>query len=149
MEKHPASIGSLLFLGVFVFGELVPKRVGMCAPEVISKLAAVPMKAFSCAAAPFVWVLSKSTVFACNLLGVRNTTDRVTEEEIRLMIQENARDGDIQDVECIFNLGDRNLESIITSRGGGYCMAGCQDDGTAVRSGSEVRLSVLDLIING
>ena len=119
MEKHPASIGSLLFLGVFVFGELVPKRVGMCAPEVISKLAAVPMKAFSCAAAPFVWVLSKSTVFACNLLGVRNTTDRVTEEEIRLMIQENARDGDIQDVECIFNLGDRNLESIITSRGGG------------------------------
>ena len=116
MEKHPASIGSLLFLGVFVFGELVPKRVGMYAPEVISKLAAVPMKAFSCAAAPFVWVLSKSTVFACNLLGVRNTTDRVTEEEIRLMIQENARDGDIQDVECIFNLGDRNLESIITSR---------------------------------
>lgn len=107
-----------MFLGVFVFGELVPKRVGMCAPEVISKLAAVPMKAFSCAAAPFVWVLSKSTVFACNLLGVRNTTDRVTEEEIRLMIQENARDGDIQDVECIFNLGDRNLESIITSRGG-------------------------------
>ena len=117
MEKHPASIGSLLFLGAFVFGELVSKRVGMCAPEVISKLAAVPMKAFSCAAAPFVWVLSKSTVFACNLLGVRNTTDRVTEEEIRLMIQENARDGDIQDVECIFNLGDRNLESIITSRG--------------------------------
>lgn len=100
-----------MFLGVFVFGELVPKRVGMCAPEVISKLAAVPMKAFSCAAAPFVWVLSKSTVFACNLLGVRNTTDRVTEEEIRLMIQENARDGDIQDVECIFNLGDRNLTS--------------------------------------
>ena len=109
-----------MFLGVFVFGELVPKRVGMCAPEVISKLAAVPMKAFSCAAAPFVWVLSKSTVFACNLLGVRNTTDRVTEEEIRLMIQENARDGDIQDVECIFNLGDRNLESIMTPRGGGH-----------------------------
>lgn len=56
--------------------------------------------------------------FACNLLGVRNTTDRVTEEEIRLMIQENARDGDVQDVERIFNFGDRNLESIITSRGG-------------------------------
>ena len=106
-----------MFLGAFVFGELVSKRVGMCAPEVISKLGAVPMKAFSCAAAPFVWVLSKSTVFACNLLGVRNTTDRVTEEEIRLMIQENARDGDVQDVERIFNFGDRNLESIITSRG--------------------------------
>lgn len=136
-----------MFLGVFVFGELVPKRVGMCAPEVISKLAAVPMKAFSCAAAPFVWVLSKSTVFACNLLGVRNTTDRVTEEEIRLMIQENARDGDIQDVECIFNLGDRNLESIMTPRGGGtYCMAGCQDDGTAMRSGVEVRYPFWSLL---
>ncbi|KAA4229789.1 DUF21 domain-containing protein [Bacteroides ovatus] len=118
MEKHPASIGRPFLLGLFVFVELLSKRVGMCAPDVISHLAAVPMKAVSCAAAPFVWVLSKSTVFACNLLGVRNTTDRVTEEEIRLMIQENARDGDIQDVECIFNLGDRNLEAIITSRGG-------------------------------
>lgn len=145
MEKHPEGIGSLLFPGAFVFGELMPKRVGMCAPEVISKLAAVPVKAFSCAAAPFVWVLSKSIVFACNLLGVSNTTDRVTEEEIRLMIQENARDGDVQDVERIFNFGDRNLESIITSRGG-YCMAGCQDDGTAVRSGAEARYPFWSLL---
>ena len=61
----------------------------------------------------------KSTVLVCNLLGVRNTTDRVTEEEIRLMIQESARDGDVQEVERIFNLGDRDLESIMTPRGGG------------------------------
>lgn len=137
-----------MFPGAFVFGELVPKRVGMCAPEVISKLAAVPVKAFSCAAAPFVWVLSKSTVFACNLLGVRNTTDRVTEEEIRLMIQENARDGDIQDVECIFNLGDRNLESIITSRGGDIAWLDAKmTESRAVRVRGS--LSVLVLIING
>ena len=45
----------------------------------------------------------KSTVLVCNLLGVRNTTDRVTAEEIRLMIQESARDGDVQEVERIFN----------------------------------------------
>ena len=148
MEKHPEGIGSLLFPGAFVFVELVPKRVGMCAPEVISKLAAVPVKAFSCAAAPFVWVLSKSTVFACNLLGVRNTTDRVTEEEIRLMIQENARDGDIQDVECIFNLGDRNLESIITSRGGDIAWLDAKmTESRAVRVRGS--LSVLVLIING
>lgn len=62
----------------------------------------------------------KSTVLVCNLLGVRNTTDRVTEEEIRLMIQESARDGDVQEVERIFNLGDRDLESIMTPRGGGH-----------------------------
>ena len=61
----------------------------------------------------------KSTVLVCNLLGVRNTTDRVTEEEIRLMIQESARDGDVQEVERIFNLGDRDLESIMTPGGGG------------------------------
>ncbi len=61
----------------------------------------------------------KSTVLVCNLLGVRNTIDRVTEEEIRLMIQESARDGDVQEVERIFNLGDRDLESIMTPRGGG------------------------------
>ena len=65
----------------------------------------------------------KSTVLVCNLLGVRNTTDRVTEEEIRLMIQESARDGDVQEVERIFNLGDRDLESIMTPRGGGGVIA--------------------------
>ena len=65
----------------------------------------------------------KSTVLVCNLLGVRNTTDRVTEEEIRLMIQESARDGDVQEVERIFNLGDRDLESIMTPRGGGEHIA--------------------------
>ena len=53
----------------------------------------------------------KSTVLVCNLLGVRNTTDRVTEEEIRLMIQESARDGDVQEVERIFNRGGRELGS--------------------------------------
>ena len=82
----------------------------------------------------------KSTVLVCNLLGVRNTTDRVTEEEIRLMIQESARDGDVQEVERIFNLGDRDLG------GGRYCMAGCQDDGTAMRSGVEVRYPFWSLL---
>lgn len=119
MKKHPEGIGSLLFLGAFVFGELVSKRVGMCAPEVISKLGAVPMKAFSCAAAPFIWVLSKAqfSYAICWASGIR--LDRVTEEEIRLMIQESARDGDVQEVERIFNLGDRDLESIMTPREGG------------------------------
>ena len=36
------------------------------------------------------------------------------------MIQESARDGDVQEVERIFNLGDRDLESIMTPRGGGH-----------------------------
>ena len=93
----------------------------------------------------------KSTVLVCNLLGVRNTTDRVTEEEIRLMIQESARDGDVQEVERIFNLGDRDLESIMTPRGGG----GDKLHGRMprLRNNHAVRgrgpLSVLVLIING
>ena len=46
----------------------------------------------------------------------------VTEEEIKSMVIEGAEDGEVQDVEKeiverVFNLGDRDLESIMTNRG--------------------------------
>lgn len=58
-----------------VFGELVPKRIGMCAPEVISNWRPCRESLFLCRA-PFVWVLSKSTVLVCNLLDVRKRLPR-------------------------------------------------------------------------
>lgn len=104
-----------------VFGELVPKRIGMCAPETVSKLISMPMKALSLAAAPFVWILSKSTQLIVNMLGLKFDESKVTEEEIRSMVEEGANGGEIQAVERniverVFNLGDRNLESIMTPR---------------------------------
>lgn len=75
-----------------VFGELVPKRIGMCPGSDFQTGGRADESLFLCRS-PFVWVLSKSTVLVCNLLGVRKMTAKVTEEEIRLMVQESARDG--------------------------------------------------------
>ena len=105
-----------------VFGELVPKRIGLSAAEKIAKFIARPMHYLSIVASPFVWVLSKSTSLIFNLLGIKNSDTKVTEEEIKSMIQEGTEGGEVQEVEQdiverVFTLGDRDLESIMTYRG--------------------------------
>ena len=53
-----------------VFGELLPKRIGMGAAEKVAKFMARPMHLLSIAASPFVWLLSKSTSLLLKLFGI-------------------------------------------------------------------------------
>lgn len=104
-----------------IFGELVPKRIGMTSAEKVSKIIAKPMQWLSVIASPFVWILSKSTSGVFNLLGIKDKGTKVTEEEIKALIREGTEDGEVQEVEQdimerVFTLGDRNLESIMTHR---------------------------------
>lgn len=104
-----------------VFGELVPKRIGMSAAEKISKLMASPMNGLSWIAKPFVWALSKSTSVIMNFLKIKEEDSKITEEEIKSMIREGTEDGEVQQVEQdimerVFSLGDRDLSSIMTPR---------------------------------
>ncbi|GAB6394897.1 MAG: hemolysin family protein [Bacteroidales bacterium] len=105
-----------------VWGELVPKRIGMNYAEKISKILAHPMDILSRAATPFVWLLSQSTGLTVRLLGVRKTEDnKITEEEIKAIVKEGYDVGEVQEVEQdiverVFNLGDRDIGSIMTHR---------------------------------
>ena len=104
-----------------IFGELVPKRIGMNAAEQAAKILARPMGLLAACASPFVWLLAKSTAGVTRLLGLRNSGSKVTEAEIRSIIQEGAEDGEVQQVEQqivgrVFSLGDRTVESIMTHR---------------------------------
>lgn len=105
-----------------VLGELVPKRIGMGAAEKVSMFVAKPMSVLSFIASPFVWLLSKSTRLVVYLVGIEKTEDnRVTEEEIKAIIKEGFDVGEVQEVEQdiverVFNLGDRNVGSIMTHR---------------------------------
>ena len=105
-----------------IFGELVPKRIGMINPERMAKLVAGPMHLLSLIASPFVWLLAKSTSATLRLIGLNKSDEnRVTEEEIKAIIQEGTQEGEIQEVEQdiverVFNLGDRNIGSIMTHR---------------------------------
>jgi putative hemolysin len=104
-----------------VFGELIPKRIGLSAAEKIAKAFAAPMNSLSLVAKPFVWVLAKSTSLIVNFLGIKEEDSKVTEEEIKSMIREGTEDGEVQQVEQdimerVFSLGDRDLSSIMTPR---------------------------------
>ena len=105
-----------------VFGELVPKRIALSASERVSKIVSGPMKVISVLASPFVWVLAKSTSFIINILGIKSQESKVTEEEIKSIIQEGTDEGEVspveQDiVERVFALGDLKVNTIMTLRG--------------------------------
>lgn len=104
-----------------VFGELLPKRIGMNAAEAVAKIMARPMSLLSTVAAPFVWLLSKSTQLLFNLLGMKNMESKVTEDEIKSIINEGKEDGEVQEVEQdiverVFLMGDMKIDSIMTHK---------------------------------
>ncbi len=105
-----------------IFGELVPKRIAMSNPEKVARLVAGAMNFISKAGAPIVWLLSVSTNGVLKLFGINGqSTSKVTEEEIKAILQESADDGDIQEVEHdiverVFNLGDRDVNTLMTHR---------------------------------
>ena len=104
-----------------LFGELVPKRIGMSASSRIAKLLARPMYGLSIIASPFVWLLAKSTSLIFSLLSINTSGEKVTEEEIKSMIDEGTENGEVQEVEQeivdrVFSLGDRSVSTIMTHR---------------------------------
>ena len=104
-----------------LFGELVPKRIGMSASSRVAKLLARPMYWLSIIASPFVWLLAKSTSLIFRLLNINTNAEKVTEEEIKSMIDEGTESGEVQEVEQdivdrVFSLGDRNVSTIMTHR---------------------------------
>lgn len=104
-----------------VFGELVPKRLGLSRPEAIAKLVAGPMRIVSLVTYPFIWLLTKSTHLLVSILRIKAKDNQVTEEEIKAIISEGTEQGTIEEaeqeiIERIFHLGDRNITSIMTHR---------------------------------
>lgn len=104
-----------------VFGELVPKRLGLSRPEKIAKIVAGPMKWVSYITHPFIWLLSSSTALIVKIFNIKTDDSQVTEEEIKAIISEGTEHGAIEEaeqeiIERIFHLGDRNITSLMTHR---------------------------------
>ena len=121
-----------------IIGELVPKRIGMIASERVAKIVSRPMSWLSYIAAPFVWILTKSTAGVCGFLGLSSQKEGITEDEIKAIVREGTEDGCVQEVEQdiverVFNLGDRNISSIMTHRSDMVCLD-IQDDNATLKS---------------
>lgn len=109
------------FLSI-IFGELIPKQLGLLRAEKIAKTVAGPMNAFARFTHPIVWLLNKISVLFFRIFNIkRSKDDAVTEEEIKTMITEGAEAGTIEEaeqeiIERVFHLGDRNITSLMTHR---------------------------------
>jgi len=104
-----------------IFGELVPKRIGMTKPEGIAKTVAKPMRVLSLITHPFIWLLSRSSNFIINIFGLKPADNSLTEEEIKAIISEGTEQGTIEEteqeiIERVFHLSDRNITSLMTHR---------------------------------
>ncbi|MBK8611827.1 MAG: HlyC/CorC family transporter [Chitinophagaceae bacterium] len=127
LEPYAATISTVIiviivtFLSI-IFGELVPKRLGMLRAEKIALLVSAPMNALSVVTYPIVWLLSKISQLFFKIFNIKTAADNsVTEEEIKAMISEGSEHGAIEEeekdiIERLFHLGDRNITSLMTHR---------------------------------
>ena len=104
-----------------IFGELVPKRLGLSNPEAIAKTVARPMHWLSRITYPFIWLLSKSSNAIVSIFKLKSNDNQVTEEEIKAIISEGTEQGTIEEteqeiIERVFHLSDRNITSLMTHR---------------------------------
>ncbi|MGE5328715.1 MAG: hemolysin family protein [Deltaproteobacteria bacterium] len=106
-----------------VIGELVPKRLAMDNAQRVSMWVVIPLEFIGAITAPFVKFLTVSTNFFVKLLGgnPEGTEERITEEEIRLMVDVGEERGIIRETEKemidnIFEFDDTLISQIMTHR---------------------------------
>jgi putative hemolysin len=115
------SVAGITFMNM-LFGELLPKRLALVNPERFAVATAIPMRIMTAIATPFAFVLIWITRMILRLLGVdRASSERVSEEEIRLLVSESAEQGVIDSdernmVNRVLRLGDRSVDSLMTPR---------------------------------
>lgn len=120
-----AVIGITLVLSyvTLILGELVPKRIAMQNAEKIGLAMSGPIYAVAKMFAPLVWFLTVSTNAVLKVLGISQESrdERVTEEEIRIMIDAGSKSGVIDDIEKnlihnVFEFDDKLAEEVMTHR---------------------------------
>ena len=105
-----------------VFGELVPKRIGMKNYEKIAFATIGIIRGIAIFTAPFVKFLTFSTNMVSKLFGVsENEEETVTEEEIRMMVDVGQEKGAIDKEEReminnIFEFNDKIVSEIMVPR---------------------------------
>lgn len=102
-------------------GELFPKRVAIDVADAMAKYTAIPMMLLSQIGKPIIWFLTKNTDFLTWLLRLKPQDSKVTEEEVKSVISESAKSGEVKEVEQdimerTLVLGDLRVEALMTHR---------------------------------
>ncbi len=105
-----------------IFGELVPKQFALRSPEPFAVVIAPMMKLLARITAPIVWVLDRSSALVFRLLGLnRESENRVTAEELHMIVAEATHSGVIEEhersiISGVVRLADRPVREVMTPR---------------------------------
>ncbi len=103
---------------MLVFGELVPKRVAMAHTEGFALLVVYPIWIIATLFTPIVKLLSMSTNLILRIVGIDpNKVEEITEEEIRLLIEQGEIDiVEKEMIENVFEFDNLEVSDIMTHR---------------------------------
>ncbi|MGB4595742.1 MAG: hemolysin family protein [Anaerolineaceae bacterium] len=114
-------VAAITYLSL-VFGELLPKRIALNNPEVIASSLSGVMGTLSKITRPIVSFLTMSSELSMKLLGLQSKPEpAITEEEIKLLIEEGRAGGVFEEAEQdmvsgVFRLGERRVDAMMTPR---------------------------------
>ena len=131
VKVNPATLNTIcvivitLILSYFtlVFGELVPKRLGMKKAESIALGLSGIVSGIASIFKPVVWFLTVSTNTILRMMGIdpNEEDEEVSEEEIRMMVDAGSEKGTIDEdekefIQNVFEFDDLTAEDIVTHR---------------------------------
>lgn len=105
-----------------VIGELVPKQIALNYRESIAVFMAYPMQFFYRLIKPMAWILSSSSNLLLKAFGIKpNHSPPITEDEIRLIINEGTKAGVVEAseqsmVENVFDLDELPVAQLMTHK---------------------------------
>ncbi len=116
-----------------VFGEAVPKYAAIYYPQELTYVCAIPLKIFATMTAPLVWLINSLTWLVLAPFGIRVEAEGEThtEEELRLLLAESARSGELGSIqkteheliEKVFSFDERLVRQIMVPRTQMACVA--------------------------
>lgn len=104
-----------------VFGELVPKKIGLSNPLNVARFTIDFIYGISICAGPLITLLTKSTELICKLLKIKERDDSLTEDDIKKMILTGSKEGVLEEKEKeyilnIFEFNDKTAFKIMTPK---------------------------------
>jgi putative hemolysin len=116
------TVTGILTLFTIIFGELVPKAIGLAHSERVALVSSGPVDLLGRVFAPIVFILTWATHRVAGLFGADVTQeDRVSADEIRLLIERGGEQGILeaeeeQMINAVIELGDRRLHEVMVPR---------------------------------
>lgn len=104
-----------------VFGELVPKKIGLSNPNNVARFTIDFISGISIVANPLIILLTKSTELICKIFNIKERDDSLTEDDIKKMILTGSKEGVLEEKEKeyilnIFDFNDKTAYKIMTPR---------------------------------